>query len=210
MVRRVPVAVCVLACALAIPRPADAMVAIRPAHPHTFFGLTGTLLESYGFDRSARSNVLGGGLVFGQDMSGGWPFPWSNGAQDLDWAYVVRARYLESFDADRHRASLPIDAIVRISRRRFPRELSYLDNSGWPTQVEQQDPLIPYIGIGATVELGVVPDGGKSRVGVLAVGGVERWFARRIGLYAELELRGVVLGGGAVQAGVNAGLLVAL
>jgi hypothetical protein len=206
--RRASVAACVFVCALA--RPANALVRLRPVHAHTFFGLTGTLLESYGFERSARSNVLGGGLVFGQDMSGGWPFPWSNGPQNLNWAYLVRARYLESFDADRHRASLPIDAIVRISRRRFPRELSYLDNSGWPTQVEQEDPLVPYVGIGATLDLGVVPEGGKSRVGALAVGGIERWFGRRVGLYTELELRGVVLGGGAVQAGVNAGLLVAL
>lgn len=203
-------AVAIVACSVTA-RPADAMVSLRRPKSHSplYFGLFGSGLESYDFSRSGRSNVLGGGLLVMADLNlGGWPLPWSNGSQHLNWSVGARIRHLTSYDADHQRTSAPVDVLLRISKKNYPKHENYVDTSGWPTAVFEDNPLMPYVGIGATVDYALAGDG-NSHVGVLAFAGVERWFAKHIGVYAELELRGLVHGGSVAQAGANAGVLLA-
>ena len=204
---RSPLAIAIIMIAA---QPADAMVAYRRPHSHRnlYFGVFGSGLESYGFERDERSGVLGGGLFVAFEMSGGWPTPWSTGRQDLNWSFDGRARHLTSYDNDRERTSMPIDLVIRISHLNYPRTENYIDRSGWPTAVYEAGSTVPYVGAGVTLDVPLAGTGG-THVGVVAVAGVERWLAKHIGVYAEVELRGMILDGSVMQAGANAGVLLA-
>lgn len=195
---------------LAIVRPADALVRYARPHEHRilYLGLFGSGLESYRFDPGARSNGLGGGLFVAYDMTGAWPVPWGDGEQDVNWSFGGRIRRVTSYDDDHRRTSLPIDLVVRISKVHYPREETYIDKTGWPTAVFEADPLVPYLGAGMTLDVPLAGDG-TTHLGAIAVAGCERWLAKHAGVYIELELRGMALGGGVMQAGANAGLLLA-
>jgi hypothetical protein len=201
----------VLAGTLVVARPADAMVRFdRPyGHRSCFFGLFGSGLESYGFDPGARSNVLGGGLFLTIESTGGFPLPWSNGQWNTNWAFDLRARHLTSYDSDHERTSLAIDGVIRISKIHYPRMRRYKRGMGRPRTIYEANAFIPYVGAGATLAV-PLSGGGKTHPGAVAVAGFERWFAKHAGVHVELELRGMVSGGGVVQAGANAGLLLAM
>jgi hypothetical protein len=116
-------------------------------------------------------------------MRGFWP-DWNVSSE---WAVEARVRVMATHvPTGGPDIEVPIDLLVRWGSVSLH---SYMDTSGWPTQVYEGDPLVPYVGIGITVD--VSTQHGVARVGPVIVGGLHWWLVDRFGLFAEAEVRAI-------------------
>jgi len=129
-------------------------------------------------DGDAIFGAFGGGVAVAYVKRGFWP-DWS---WHSEWAVEGRVRVLAPTVGQG--VEVPMDLLVRYG---FLSLSSHLDTSGWPTEVFEPDPLIPYLAFGGTVD--VATGTGTVRGGPVAVAGVRWWPVDRLGFYAEVEVR---------------------
>ena len=158
------------------------MVAYRDPHHGSLNGELAPLSTSLvAWDGHAFEGTVGGGIAVAAAVRGGWP-DWH---ESSEWAIEARVRVLATHVASGGPdVEVPIDLIVRCGAVSLTH---HTDTSGWPTEVYEPLPWVPYVGLGLTLD--VSTQHGVVRPGPVVIGGVHWWLAPHFGIVTELEVR---------------------
>jgi hypothetical protein len=160
------------------------MVAYRDRQHGTLSTELAPLATSWAsWDGAAYEGTIGGGLRAAITRRGGWPDYHSSSEWAAELRVRVMATHVPSGGPD---IEVPIDVLLRWGALSYR---SYMDTNGWPTQVYEAEPFVPYVGIGITLD--VSTQHGVARVGPVIVGGLHAWVADRFGFFGEIEIRAI-------------------
>jgi hypothetical protein len=180
------------------------MVAYRdPQHGPLNLELAPIATSFVSWDGAAYEGSVGGGLRAAAALRGFWP-DWR---ETSEWAVEARVRVLAAHvPVGGEDIEVPIDVLVRWGALTLH---SYTDTTGWPTEVFEPRPWIPYVGIGLAID--VSTQHGLARVGPVVVGGIHWWVVPHFGLVTEIEVRAIFGDARPIgQLGGSLGLIVGL